>query len=308
MNCTEERDFHFSPLSLPFHFHLLLFFGILVIYLVSVSGNLLLIGLVYAVPLLHTPMYFFLCNLSVQDIVYVSATLPKFLSVTISGDSGIPFSDCMMQMFFFTFCVGAEFCLLAFMAYDRYVAICVPLCYTTIMNPNLCVALCSVAWLVGFCNSFAHAVILSNLFFCRSRVISHFYCDLKTMIELSSSDITKIQTMVSVECIFLGVIPFVLILSSYTCIIVTIVNIQSPAGRWKTFSSCSSHLIILILFYGPSLGSYLIPQSEHSKQQNKMLSLLYIALVPMLNPLVYSLRNKQVFRAVELLIERYRKY
>ncbi|KAM5147987.1 olfactory receptor 2M2-like [Mantella aurantiaca] len=305
MNCTaEERVFRLSVFSLSFNFHLVLFFGILMIYLISVSGNLVIIGLVYATSHLHTPMYYFLCNLSVQDIIYVSATLPKFLYVTISGDSRILFPECITQMFFFTFCVGTDFFLLTFMAYDRYVAVCLPLSYTIIMNPNLCVALCSFAWLVGFCNAFTHAILVSSLFFCHSQDISHFYCDLKAMIELSSSDVSNIETMVSVECIFLGVIPFVLILASYTCIIATIINIQSSAGRSKAFSSCSSHLTVLILFYGPSLSSYLIPQSENAKEQTKMLSLLYTALVPMLNPLVYSLRNKQVLTAAELFKER----
>ncbi|XP_073447407.1 olfactory receptor 2T5-like [Aquarana catesbeiana] len=305
MNCT--RDFHLSAFSLPFDLSLVLFFGILLMYLVSVSGNLVIIGLVYTISQLHTPMYYFLCNLSIQDIIYVSATLPKFLSVTISGDTRILFPECIMQMFFFTFCVGTEFFLLAFMAYDRYVAICVPLRYTTIMNPKLCFVFCFIAWFVGFCNSFTHAILVSNLFFCHSQDISHFYCDLKTMIELSSSDVTNIETMVSVECLFLGVIPFMLTLASYICIIVTILKIQSSAGRLKAFSSCSSHLTILILFYGPSLSSYLIPRSKHSEEQNKTLSLLYTALVPTLNPLVYSLRNKQVWKAMDLLMERYGK-
>lgn len=307
MNCTEGRDFHLSAFSLPFEFSLVLFFGILLMYLVAVSGNLVIIGLVYTISQLHTPMYYFLCNLSVQDIIYVSATLPKFLSVTVSGDTRILFTECITQMFFFTFCVGTEFFLLTFMAYDRYVAICVPLRYTAIMNPNLCFVLCSIAWFVGFCNAFAHAILVSNLFFCHFQEISHFYCDLKTMIELSSSDVTYIETMVSVECLFLGVIPFLLTLASYICIIVTILKIQSSTGRLKAFSSCSSHLTILVLFYVPSLSSYLIPRSKQSEEQNKTLSLLYTALVPTLNPLVYSLRNKQVWKAVDLLVERYRK-
>ncbi|XP_077323637.1 olfactory receptor 2M5-like [Lithobates pipiens] len=237
----------------------------------------------------------------------IEATLPTFLSITISGDTRIPFPECITQIFFYTFCVGTEFFLLKFMAYDRYVAICVPLRYTTIMKPNLCFMLCSIAWFVGFCNSFTHAILVSNLFFCHFQEISHFYCDLKTMIELSSSDVTNIETMVSVECLFLGVIPFLLTLASDICIIVTILNIQISAGRLRAFSSCSSHLTILILFYGPSLSSYLIPLSKQSEEQNNALSLLYTALVPTLNPLVYSLRNKQVWKAAGLLMKRYGK-
>nr|DBA18412.1 TPA: hypothetical protein GDO54_016656 [Pyxicephalus adspersus] len=304
----KERYFFLSAFSLPFHFHLVLSFVILLIYLVSVFGNLILIGLVYAVSHLHTAMYYFLCNLSAQDIVYVSATLPKLLSVIVSDDTRIVFPECITQMFFFSFCAGAECVLLTFMSYDRYVAICAPLNYATIMNPNFCVVLCSIVWLIAFCNSFTNTMLVSNLLFCYSHNISSFYCDLKIMIDLSTSDTARMQTILSIECTLLGVIPFMLILASYLCILTTIVKIKSSTGRSKAFSSCSSHFTILMLFYGPSLSSYLIPQSENSQKVNKMLSLMYTALVPMLNPLVYSLRNKDVLKAANLWVKRYLKH
>ncbi|XP_044130072.1 LOW QUALITY PROTEIN: olfactory receptor 1G1-like [Bufo gargarizans] len=303
-NCTAQSEFHLSGFSLSDTFQPVLFSGTVVMFLLTVLGNLIFTGLVYTTPELHTPMYYFLCNLSIEDMIYVSSTLPKLLAITITSDTRIMFPECIAQMFLFTFCVGTEFLLLSSMVYDRYVAICVPLRYTIIMNKDVCVGLFSLPWLMGFLNALIHAVLVSHLSFCYSHNINHFFCDLKTMIALSSDDITTIEMLVAVECVFLGVIPFVMILMSYTCIITAILMIRSSTGRVKAFSSCSSHLTIVVLFYGVSLSSYMIPESLHSQEQDKVLSLIYTALVPMLNPLVYSLRNKQVLGAIDALVKR----
>ncbi|XP_063797644.1 olfactory receptor 5V1-like [Pseudophryne corroboree] len=308
INCTVQREFHLLAFSISADLQLLLFIGILVMYLLTVLGNLIITGLIYLTPQLHTPMYYFLCNLSVQDIIYVSSIIPKFLSILVTGDTRIVFPACITQMFLFTFCIGAEFLLLTSMAYDRYVAICIPLHYTIIMNKNLCISLFSVSWIVGFLNSLPYIVLISTLSFCNSQNITHFFCDPKTLIVLSSGDITDIVMLVSVECVFFGLTPFVLILVSYICIIATVIKIRSSAGRVKAFSSCSSHLTIVILFCGTSLSSYLIPESQQSHKQTKILPLLYTAVVPMLNPLVYTLRNKQVLRAMDNILKRYLKF
>ncbi|XP_063797637.1 olfactory receptor 1C1-like [Pseudophryne corroboree] len=308
INCTVQREFHLLAFSISADLQLVLFIGILVMYLLTVLGNLIITGLIYLTPQLHTPMYYFLCNLSVQDIIYVSSVLPKFLSILVTGDARITFPACITQMFFFAFCAVSEFTLLSSMAYDRYVAICIPLHYITIMNKSLCIILFSISWFVGFLNSLSYAVLVSTLSFCNSQDISNFYCDLKTMIALSSDDITYIKMLVYVESIFLGLTPFVLILVSYTCIIATVIKIRSSAGRVKAFSSCSSHLTVVILFYGTSLSSYMVPESQYSPEQDKFLSLLYTAVVPMLNPLVYTLRNKQVLRAMDNILKRYLKF
>ncbi|XP_063794934.1 olfactory receptor 5V1-like [Pseudophryne corroboree] len=305
INCTVQRDFHLLAFSISEDLQLVLFIGILVMYLLTVLGNLIITGLIYLTPQLHTPMYYFLCNLSLQDIIYVSSVLPKFLSILVTDDTRIAFPACITQMFFFTFSIGAEFLLFTAMAYDRYVAICVPLRYTIIMNKNLCVTLFSVSWIVGFFNSLPYIVLVSSLALCISQNISHFFCDTKTMVMLLSGDITDLVMLVSVECVVFGLMPSVLILVSYTCIIATIIKIRSSAGRVKAFSSCSSHLTIVILFCGTSLSSYLIPESEQSHKQNKILPLLYTAVVPMLNPLVYTLRNKQVLKAMDNIFKRY---
>ncbi|XP_063797639.1 olfactory receptor 1C1-like [Pseudophryne corroboree] len=307
INCTVQREFHLLAFSISADLQLLLFTGILVMYLLTVLGNLIIIGLIYLNPQLHTPMYHFLCNLSVQDTIYVSSVLPKFLSILVTGDTRIAFPACITQMFFFIFCIVAEFLLLTSMAYDRYVAICIPLRYTIIMNKSLCVTLFSVSWIVGFFVSVIYAVLISNSSFCNSQVISHFYCDLKAMIEQSSSDITGIKILLSMGCAFLGFTPFVLILISYSCIIATIMKIRSSAGRVKAFSSCSSHLTVVLLLCGTSLISYIAPESQVSREHDKFLSLMYIALAPMLNPLVYTLRNKQVLKSMDNILKKYLK-
>ncbi|XP_063797638.1 olfactory receptor 5V1-like [Pseudophryne corroboree] len=307
INCTVQREFHLLAFSISAGLQLLLFIGILVMYLLTLLGNLLITGLICLTPQLHTPMYYFLCNLSVQDIIYVSSIIPKFLSILVTGDTRIAFQGCITQMFFFTFCIVAEFLLLTSMAYDRYVAICIPLRYTIIMSSNVCITLISVSSLVCFFNSVIYAVLISKASFCNSQAISHFYCDLKTMIGYSSGDVTGIKMLLSLENIFLGLTPFVLILVSYTCIIVTIIKIRSSAGRVKAFSSCSSHLTVVLLFYGTSLISYIVPDSQESQERDKYFSLLYTAVAPMLNPLVYTLRNKEVLKSMENIFQKYLK-
>ncbi|KAM8930735.1 olfactory receptor 5V1-like [Pelodytes ibericus] len=304
-NCTAKREFHLLAFSGSVNVQCVLFLGILLMLLLAVLGNLIIAVLVCMVVQLHTPMYFFLCNLSIQDIVYVSAILPKFLFITMTGDTSISFAGCMIQMFLFTFCVGTEFFLLTSMAYDRYVAICAPLQYSLIMNKGRCVILAAVSWLMGSLNSLTYTVLISNLLFCHSQDMDHFYCDLKTVLKLSTSNTTNIQIAVLVVCIVLGFFPFMLVIISYVFIISTIINIHTSAGRTKAFSSCSSHLIVVFLFYGTSLTFYLKPESEYSHEGDKLLSLLYTAVVPMLNPLVYSLRNKEVLRSVKTITEKY---
>ncbi|XP_063794991.1 olfactory receptor 5V1-like [Pseudophryne corroboree] len=299
INCTVQREFNLLAFSISVDLQLVLFIGILVMYLLTLLGNLLITGLIYLTPQLHTPMYYFLCNLSVLDIIYVSSVLPKFLSILVTGDTRIVFPACITQMFLFTFCIVAEFLLLTSMAYDRYVAICVPLRYTIIMNKNLCITLFSVSWIVSFFNSLLYAMLVSTLSFCNSQDISHFFCDTKTVTVLSSADITGIEMLLFMECIFLGFTPFVLILISYTCIIATIIKISSSAGRVKAFSSCSSHLTVVILLCGTSVVSYMVPESQVSRERDKFLSLLYTVVAPMLNPLVYTLRNNQVLKSME---------
>ncbi|KAG8441070.1 hypothetical protein GDO86_006711 [Hymenochirus boettgeri] len=291
-------------------FHLLAFFvykdsyiglstGVLLMYLLAVVGNMIIIFLVCMTSTLHNPMYFFLCNLAIQDIIYVSAVLPKLFVITVTGNNSISFPCCIAQMFLFAFCVGTEFFLLTSMAYDRYVAICIPLHYFFIMNKRLCVILACLSWIFAALNSLMHSLMMLNLSFCNVQFLNHFFCDVKTMLRVSCTNTKNTQTLIFVEGVVLGFIPFLLILISYVYIVSTILKIRNMSGRQKAFSSCSSHLTVVVLFCGTFLCLNLKPDSHLTEEQDKMLSLLYIAVVPALNPLVYSLRNKEVLKALK---------
>ncbi|KAM4038550.1 olfactory receptor 5V1-like [Anomaloglossus baeobatrachus] len=270
----------------------------LVIYFLCVFENSLVTVTVCLTSHLHTPMYFFLCNLTVLDIIYVSAILPKLIVITATGDTGISNAGCFTQVFLYVFCIGTEFFLLVCMAYDRYVAICLPLHYMLIMNPKKCSILALFCCILGFLNAFMYAFLISKLLFTNSREINHFFCHMKSILQLSCSDTTTIGILITVDGIVLGFLPFTLILISYLYIILTVLKIRSTSGRRKAFSSCSSHLMVVLLFCLTSLSLNMKPETKFYKEQDKQLSMLYIAVAPMLNPLVYSLRNKDVLEAI----------
>ncbi|KAE8619442.1 hypothetical protein XENTR_v10009775 [Xenopus tropicalis] len=293
---TEFHLLAFSSYGIDTH---VIFMVLLLIYLPTVLGNLLIILLVCLDYRLHTPMYFFLCNLAAQDIMLVSAILPKLMAATITGDTSISFNACLAQIFMFALCVDTDFFLLAVMAFDRYVAICIPLRYCLIMNPKLCIPLVITPWILYVCNGIYYCLLLSALSYCQSHDLNYIFCDIKTIMGLSCSDTTYIQTLISVEAVSFGFLPLVLTLTSYVCIIATILRIKSSAVRLKTFSSCSSHLTVVLLFCGTSLSLYVKPNSEDAPKLDRLLPLLYVGLVPMLNPIVYSLRNRQVWSATK---------
>ncbi|KAG9470138.1 hypothetical protein GDO78_018786 [Eleutherodactylus coqui] len=265
-------------------------------YLLAVVGNLIIVALVCAAPQLHTPMYFFLCNLSSVDAIYVSAILPKMLSIIITEDKTISFLGCLTQLYFFMFCALNENYILACMAYDRYVAVCSPLHYSLIMTRKVCFILTTSYMIISAMNSLMLTIMTSILSFCYSYKINHFFCDITPLMALSSSDTHNMKMILSLESLFASVI-FLFILTSYVRIISTVIKIPSSKGQLKAFSSCLSHIITVLLFYGPSIFMYLKPDSEDSKEQDKIISMLYVAVVPMLNPFVYSLRNKDVLGA-----------
>ncbi|XP_053545652.1 olfactory receptor 1496-like [Bombina bombina] len=299
-NSTVLGGFYLKTFNVSDKGQLVVVIGVLFMYLLAVLGNVTIVTLVSLVSQLQSPMYLFLCSLSVQDIMYVSAILPKLLAITITGDTSITFSGCITQIFLFVFCVDTEFFLLTSMAYDRYVAICIPLHYSLIMSKTVCALLITVSWFGGFLNACAYSLILSHLTFCNKKVINNFFCDLIIVLKLSCSDITYIMTLfIPLESTVLGLIPFTLIMISYIYIIATILKIRSSSGRLKTFSSCSSHLTVVVLFYGTSMSLNMKPKSENSLEIDKLLSMIYIGVVPMVNPLVYSLRNKEVLKAMK---------
>ncbi|XP_074838489.1 olfactory receptor 5V1-like [Carettochelys insculpta] len=277
---------------------LLLFLFFLVIYIVTMAGNLLLIALVMTDRHLHTPMYFFLGNLSFLETCYTSTILPRMLASLLTWDKTISVLACMMQFFFFCFLAITECYLLAAMAYDRYLAICKPLHYGTRMNDWLCLQLAAGCWVSGFLPCTVMMSFMSQLVFCGSNEMDHFFCDFTPMLKLSCSD-TSLITLVLYMFSFLDAVsPFLLTITSYVCIINTILRIPSTTGRKKAFSTCSSHLISVALFYGIIMIVYMLPKSNTLKALNKVFSIIYTVLTPLANPLIYSLRNREVQEAL----------
>ncbi|KAG8573954.1 hypothetical protein GDO81_008965 [Engystomops pustulosus] len=300
VNNTSE-DFHLLAFSGLLNISYVLIFSIVLMYLLCMIGNFIIIAVVWAAPRLHTPMYFFLCNLSTVDMAYVSTILPKLLDSQITGNNTISVTSCFIQLFMSIACMEIEFLLLSSMAFDRYVAICVPLKYSIIMNKKSCVLLSLSPWTFGCLNSSLYVFLISHLSFCGSKNIFHFYCDLKALVGASCSDIRHVIVVILLEGFLIASLAFGMILVSYAFIISAILKIKTSATRLKIFSSCSSHLTVVSLFCGSLLCVYINPDSKSStEQEDVMLSLLYVAVVPALNPLVYSLRNKDVLDVLRI--------
>nr|XP_033793485.1 olfactory receptor 2K2-like [Geotrypetes seraphini] len=247
-------------------------------------------------------MYFFLGNLSFLDIGNSSVTLSTLLHSLLTGETLISFSVCIAQVYFFMSLIGSELSLLTAMAFDRYIAICNPLRYVLIMNRRACILLASASWVVGFMDGLSPTVLTSQFSLCRGNVINHFFCDIAALMKLSCSDMHYIEGVIFIEGVFLALFPFGLTLTSYVFIISSILKIRSAKGRHKAFSTCSSHLTVVILFYGTVMCVYMRPTAMYSPDQDKLFSLLYTALIPMLNPIIYSMRNEEVRKALAKLL------
>uniref|UniRef100_A0A8C0GEN6 Olfactory receptor n=1 Tax=Chelonoidis abingdonii TaxID=106734 RepID=A0A8C0GEN6_CHEAB len=272
---------------------ILLFLMFLMIYIATVSGNIIIIALVVADQHLHTPMYFFLGNLSCLETCYTSTILPQMLANLLIGEKTISFSGCFTQLYFFCALAATECYLLAAMSYDRYLAICKPLHYSAIMNSRFCLQLAAGSWLNGCLATVIFVLFMSHLIFCGPNEIDHFFCDLIPLIKLSCSDTYLIVLLDFVLAYVFTLPPFLLTLTSYMCILTTILRIPSTTGRQKAFSTCSSHLIVVTIYYGTLMVVYMLP-----KRDTLMFSVFYTVLTPMLNPLIYSLRNKEVKEAL----------
>ncbi|XP_069098275.1 olfactory receptor 5V1-like [Pleurodeles waltl] len=272
----------------------LVFLLLLVIYVSTVAANLAIILASNCSHQLQTPMYFFLGNLSFLDICYISVTVPKMM-VGIIGEKTITFFGCVFQLYFFVSLEGTEAILLAAMAYDRYMAICNPLRYTTFMTQRVCLQLGAISWTGGSLNAMIHTALTFHLTFCRSNRVNHFFCDIPPLLNLSctSTWVNEIVLFV-VGGVFVGLSPLIFILVSYMYIMTAILKMHSRGGRHKVFSTCASHLTVVILFYGASLFTYVRPSSSYSLDQDRMVSVLYSLLTPLLNPIIYSLRNKDI--------------
>nr|XP_056719176.1 olfactory receptor 1020-like [Euleptes europaea] len=293
-NATVVTEFILLGLSSNPETQLILFGLFLLIYLVVLIGNTLLLLIISSSKRLHKPMYFFLGNLSVVDIGYTTSTVPKMLMNYFSQDKAISIAGCFSQMYFFISFGGIECLLLGVMAYDRYAAICHPLHYSVLMRPKVCVRLAAAAWILGLANSGVHSGMMSLLSFCRDNVIQHFFCDIPPLFKLSCSDTqaNQIATFVVGGGVIMG--SFLATLVSYIYIISAILRIRTKEGRLKAFSTCASHLTVVSIYFGTIIFTYIKPNSTYSQEQDRALPVLYGILVPMLNPIIYSLRNKDV--------------
>ncbi|XP_055989712.1 olfactory receptor 1440-like [Sorex fumeus] len=283
---------------------LILFLVFLVIYLVTLISNLGLIILIRVNSHLHTPMYFFLSYLSFVDICYTTSISPRMLSDFFKDGKTISFFSCATQYFVIAWMGLSECCLLATMAYDRYIAIGKPLHYSAIMNPNLCCKMVTAALGSGFISSLVETVPCINLYYCGPNIIRHFFCDLPQIVSLSCSDTFLCQSIIFLVALLIGFGSMLFILLSYSFIAASILKISSAKGSLKAFNTCASHLAVVTLFYGTALSVYMRPTSNHSKNQDKILSVFYVNVIPMLNPLIYSLRNKEIKEALKRLMKR----
>uniref|UniRef100_A0A8C3WA38 Olfactory receptor n=1 Tax=Catagonus wagneri TaxID=51154 RepID=A0A8C3WA38_9CETA len=270
-----------------------------VLFLMALSENIILIILIYSNAHLHTPMYFFISQLSLMDVMYISVTVPKMLMDQVMGMNKISAPECGMQMFLYLTLGGSEFFLLAAMAYDRYIAICHPLHYSTLMNHKVWVLLASGCWFLGSVDGFMLTPVTMTFPFCRSREIHHFFCEVSAVMKLSCSDTFLYETLMYLCCVLMLLIPVIVISSSYSFILLTIHRMNSAEGQKKAFMTCSSHMTVIILFYGTSAYTYMIPISYHTPEKNMVLSVFYTIVTPVLNPLIYSLRNKDVTEALK---------
>ncbi|XP_053576727.1 olfactory receptor 1044-like [Bombina bombina] len=265
----------------------------LLIYIFTVTGNLLICIVISIDHKLHTPMYFFLCNLSFLDFSYASVIQPKFLSILLLDNHFISFAACMTQFYIFLSLAVAEFFFLTAMAYDRYVAICKPLQYSVLMNNTICFKIAAACWIACFFEPLTHLIVVIHQPLCRSQ-ISHFYCDYSALLRLSCTDTFSIELMTYVFGSVVALPAFSLTLVSYVYIISTIKSMHSTEGRRKTFSTCVPHITVVILFYSTLLIMAMRPSAQYSSVQNKAISLLYAILIPAVNPFIYTLRNKDV--------------
>ncbi|XP_029440629.1 olfactory receptor 2D3-like [Rhinatrema bivittatum] len=293
-NLTSVSEFILEGLSTDPTMQILLFMAFFIIYTVTLLGNILIITIIKMDSHLHTPMYFFLSNLSFLEICYSSAIVPKTLEHFLTDRKTISFPECATQIYISLSLGETECLLLSVMAYDRYVAICHPLHYTVIMSKRMCFMMAGASWTGGFLMSLVDTAFTLRLPYCGPNEMNHFICEIPVLLRLACTDTRITELVVFVVAVVILLIPFLFILISYIRIIITVLSIRSAEGRYKVFSTCASHLLVVSLFYGIVMFMYMRPKSSHSQDQDKKISVFYLVITPMLNPMIYTLRNKQV--------------
>ncbi|XP_055968688.1 olfactory receptor 7A10-like [Sorex fumeus] len=300
-NLTEIIEFLLVGFSNAHEPQSLIYGFFLSMYLITVLGNLLIILAVGSDPHLHTPMYFFLANLSFVDICFTSTTVPKLLVNIQTHSKAITYKGCLTQMYFFMIFIALDDFLLTVMAYDRFVAICQPLHYTVIMNPRFCGLLVLGCWVTSALHSLLETLMVFRLSFCRNVEIPHFFCELNQMVQGACSDTFLNNLVMYFEVVLLGGGPLAGIFYTYSKIVATVQGIASAQGKYKAFSTCASHLSMVSLFYCTALGVYLSSAGAHSSHSSIVASVMYTVVTPMLNPFIYSLRNKDIKQALKIL-------
>ncbi|XP_011362662.1 olfactory receptor 1L4-like [Pteropus vampyrus] len=283
---------------------IMIFVSFLAMYLVNLAGNSVIIAAIRGDVHLHTPMYFFLSNLSLVDICFTTVIVPQMLVNMVTQRKTILFAHCLTQMYFFVAFGITDSFLLAAMAIDRYVAICKPLHYTTTMNPRRCLLLLIASWVVSHLHSLLYTILMARLSFCGPNVIHHFFCDVQPLLTLSCSDTSVNELLAFTEGSFVIMSPFIFIIVSYVYIARAVLRVPSGKGRYKVFSTCGSHLTVVTLFYGTIISVYIRPSSTYSVTKDRVVTVIYTVVTPMLNPFIYSLRNNNMKQALRNLIRR----
>ncbi|XP_046307987.1 olfactory receptor 1L6-like [Marmota monax] len=281
-----------------------LFSSFFAMYLVNVVGNSVIIAAIWGDAHLHTPMYFFLSNLSLVDICFTTVIVPQMLVSMLTQRKTILFAHCLTQMYFFVAFGITDSFLLAAMAVDRYVAICNPLHYATTMSPRCCLLLVTASWVVSHLHSLAHTILMGRLSFCGPNVIHRFFCDVQPLLTLSCSDTSVNELLAFTEGSFVIMSPFIFIIVSYVYITRAVLRVPSGGGRYKVFSTCGSHLTVVALFYGTIISVYIRPSFTYSVTKDRVVTVIYTIVTPMLNPFIYSLRNKDIKQALRKLARR----
>ncbi|VTJ86104.1 Hypothetical predicted protein [Marmota monax] len=298
-NRTSTSDFVLLGLLVSTEATGIVFMVIFAIFVVAVTANVVMIVLIQVDSHLHTPMYFLLSQLSIMDTLFICTTVPKLLVDMVSTERTISFVACGIQIFLYLTMIGSEFFLLGLMAYDRYVAVCNPLRYPVLMNRKMCLLLAAGAWFGGSLDGFLLTPITMNVPYCGSHQINHFFCEIPAVLKLACADTSLYETLMYLCCILMLLIPISIISTSYALILLTVHRMRSVEGRKKAFTTCSSHLTVVSIFYGATFYTYVLPLSFHIPEQDKVVSAFYTIVTPMLNPLIYSLRNKDVMGALE---------
>ncbi|XP_073403035.1 olfactory receptor 1496-like, partial [Dendrobates tinctorius] len=303
-NVTLVNEFFLLGFQVNQNLRLFLFSLLLIVFNGTICGNLLIITLVSTSRNLHTPMYFFISQLSISDILLPIEIVPNLLHILLNKGATITFFNCMAQLYFFCSTEGSEFLLLTVMSYDRYVAICKPLHYISIMTGATCVKLVVTFWLLCYSFSFTYIIIILGLQFCGPNIIDHFFCDLVPLQDLACSDTFPIKLSINLLSIIFMVFPSIIIVICYVKIVSAILKISSNISRQKAFSTCSSHLTVVSIFYFTIFMVYNLPPKGQSLEINKALSLLYTVFTPLMNPIIYSFRNKDIKKAGQEMLKK----